>query len=73
MNEKNRNNKIMCECGSSIPHGQRKRHYYTKKHVNFVRRTESHRLYLESIKLFYYEPHYDSETCENRTENNSKN
>ena len=36
INEKNRNSKIICECGSSIPKGQSKRHYDTKKHQNFL-------------------------------------
>ena len=36
INEKARNNKTICECGSSIPKGHEKRHYDTKKHQNFI-------------------------------------
>ena len=57
INQGLRNNKKVCECGSSIPKGKQKRHYGTKKH----------QLYLEAIKLIYI---YDEpETCENNTEN----
>ena len=36
INEKSRNSKIICECGSSITKGHEKRHYETKKHQNFL-------------------------------------
>ena len=36
INEKARNNKIICECGSSIRKDHEKRHYETKKHKKFM-------------------------------------
>jgi hypothetical protein len=60
INEKNRNSKTICECGSSIPKSKEKRHYDTKKHKNFI----------ESRELFYSQ--FESETSENNTENNTK-
>ena len=56
INEKNRNSKTICECGSSIPKGHEKRHYDTKKHQNFI----------EAKELFY------SQTSDNNTENSKK-
>src|SRR5271154_3746512 len=50
INENRRNGKKVCECGSSIPKYLEKRHYYTKKHQNYIERCN---LYLESIKFIY--------------------
>ena len=60
INEKARNNKIICECGSSIPKGHEKRHYDTKKHQNF----------LISKSDYLTSSHY--ETSENNTVNSTK-
>ena len=64
INEKNRNSGRVCECGSSIPKGHAKRHYATKKHLNFI----------EAKDLFY--SHYDGkpvQTSDNSEEKNKKN
>ena len=77
INEKNRNSKQICECGSSIPKGQSKRHYDTKKHQNFLanygNQTKSEYSSIiedeaETRDLFYY----DVPTSENNTVNNKE-
>ena len=72
INEKNRNSKQICECGSSIPKGHEKRHYDTKKHQNFLANKSEYSSMIEgeaeTRDLFYY----DVQTSENNTENRSK-
>ena len=43
INEKRKNNnKIICECGSSFSKDKAKRHYETKKHIDFVNASVTH-------------------------------
>ena len=58
INEKARNNKRICECGSSFEINHAKRHYDTKKHKNFI----------EAARDLFG----DFVTSENNTENNIK-
>src|SRR3977135_477454 len=62
INETQRNNKKVCECGSSISPSKEKRHNGTKKHRNFVLRdvvpiTGVKSIVQEARELFYI--HYD--------------
>ena len=64
INEKARNNKRICECGSSFEINHAKRHYDTKKHKNF-------RGYpIEAKELFYSQN--DSSENKNNEGNNIK-
>ena len=67
INEKARNNKIICECGSSIPKGHEKRHYDTKKHQNFL---ANKNMIEEARDLFY--SHYETSENKNNEENSTK-
>ena len=74
INEKARNSKTICECGSSIPKGQSKRHYDTKKHQNFISNKSEYSSMIEEAKDLFYS-HYtvgDVQTSENNTENNKE-
>ncbi len=70
INETRRNGKKLCECGSSIPKYFEKRHYGTKKHINFISGTKS---IIEEARELFYNIHYDCQIYENNKENNSKN
>ena len=71
INEKNRNSKQICECGSSIPKGHEKRHYDTKKHQNFISNKSEYSSMIEEAKELFYS-HYDVQTSENNTVNSTK-
>ena len=71
INEKNRNSKQICECGSSIPKGQSKRHYDTKKHQNFLSSKSEYSSMIEEARDLFYS-HYEPQTSENNTVNNKE-
>src|SRR3977135_1966641 len=67
INETQRNIKKVCEYGSSISQSKEKRHYGTKKHINFITGAKS--IVQEARELFYR--HYDPQTCKNTESNNT--
>ena len=71
INEKARNNKRICECGSSFEINHAKRHYDTKKHQNFISNKSEYSSMIEEARELFYS-HYDSSENKNNEGNNIK-
>ena len=72
INEKNRNSKIICECGSSITKGHEKRHYETKKHQNFLSNSYSNGNSSPSFQRFAEPENTGVNNTENRFQGSTK-